>query len=83
MINWKVRIRNKTFWMTFIPAVLLLIQSVAAVFGYALDFEALSGKLSAVVEAVFVLLTILGIVNDPTTAGLADSDNAMTYHTPQ
>lgn len=83
MINWKVRIRNKTFWMTFIPAVLLLIQSVAAVFGYGLNFDALSDKLRAVVEAVFVLLTILGIVNDPTTAGLADSDNAMTYHTPK
>ncbi len=83
MINWKVRIRNKTFWMTFIPAVLLLIQSVAAVFGYGLNFDALSDKLSAVVEAVFVLLAILGIVNDPTTAGIADSDNAMTYHTPK
>ncbi len=83
MINWKVRIRNKTFWMTFIPAVLLLIQSVAAVFGYGLNFDALSDKLSAVAEAVFVLLAILGIVNDPTTAGIADSDNAMTYRTPK
>lgn len=83
MINWKVRIRNRTFWMTFIPAVLLLIRSVAAVFGYALDFDALSAQLSAVAEAVFVLLSILGVVNDPTTAGLADSENAMTYRTPK
>ncbi len=83
MINWKVRIRNKTFWMTFIPAVLLLVQSVAAVFGYTLDFEALSAQLRAVVEAVFVLLAILGVVNDPTTAGIADSENAMTYRTPK
>lgn len=83
MINWKVRIRNRTFWMTFIPAVLLLIQSVAAVFGYTLDFDALSGKLCAVVEAAFVLLAILGVVNDPTTAGIADSDNAMTYREPK
>jgi len=82
MINWKVRLRNKTFWMTFIPAVLLLIQS-AAVFGYALDFDALSGKLSAVVEAVFMLLAILGVVNDPTTAGIADSAGAMTYRKPK
>ncbi len=83
MINWKVRIRNKTFWITFIPAVLLLIQSVAAVFGHTLDFEALSAQLRAVVEAVFVLLAILGVVNDPTTAGIADSENAMTYHKPK
>ena len=37
-MNWKVRIKNKTFWLTVIPAVLLLIQVVAAVFGYTLDF---------------------------------------------
>ena len=39
-MNWKVRIKNKTFWLTVIPAVLLLIQVVAAVFGYTLDFGA-------------------------------------------
>ena len=37
-INWKVRIKNKEFWITLIPAVLLLIQVVAAVWGYELDF---------------------------------------------
>nr|DAQ38639.1 MAG TPA: holin [Caudoviricetes sp.] len=34
MINWVVRIKNKNFWLAFIPAVLLLVQTVAAVFGY-------------------------------------------------
>ena len=59
-MNWKVRIKNKTFWLTVIPAVLLLIQVVAAVFGYTLDFGDLGNKLLAVVNAVFALLTILG-----------------------
>ena len=36
-INWKVRLRNKTFWLSLIPAALLLVQVVAAVFGYTLD----------------------------------------------
>ena len=36
-INWKVRIKNKTFWVSIIPAVILLVQAVAAVFGYTLD----------------------------------------------
>ena len=71
MINWKVRIKNKMFWISIIPAILLLIQSVAAVFGYTFDFSVLNEKLLAVVEAVFVVLTILGIVVDPTTAVLA------------
>ena len=36
-INWKVRIKNKAFWLALIPAVLLLIQVIASVFGYTLD----------------------------------------------
>ena len=82
-MNWKVRIKNKTFWLTIIPAVLLLIQVVAAVFGYTLDFGDLGNKLLAVVNAVFALLAILGIVNDPTTAGVADSSQALTYQAPK
>ena len=82
-MNWKVRIKNKTFWLTVIPAVLLLIQVVAAVFGYTLDFGDLGNKLLAVVNAVFALLAILGIVNDPTTAGMTDSAQALTYQVPK
>ena len=82
-MNWKVRIKNKTFWLTVIPAVLLLIQVVAAVFGYTLDFGDLGNKLLAVVNAVFALLAILGVVNDPTTAGVADSEQAIGYKEPK
>lgn len=83
MINWKVRIKNKVFWLSIIPAILLLIQAVAAVFGYTLDFTDLAAKLVAVVEAAFVVLAILGIVADPTTAGMSDSRLAMTYEKPK
>lgn len=83
MINWKVRIKSKMFWLALIPAVLLLAQTIAAVFGYALDFEALQGRLLDVVNAVFLVLTILGIVVDPTTAGFSDSALAMTYAAPR
>ncbi len=81
-INWTVRIKHKAFWLAIVPAVLLLIQAVAAVFGYALDFADLQGKLLAVVEAIFVVLTILGIVVDPTTVGLSDSARALGYDEP-
>ena len=83
MINWRVRIRNKAFWAAIIPAVLVLIQVVAAVFGYTLDLGELGNKLIAVVNAVFVVLSILGVVNDPTTSGLSDSKQAMTYELPK
>ena len=83
MINWKVRIKNKNFWLAIIPAILLLIQAVAAIFGYTLDLSVISSKLLSVVETVFVVLAILGIVTDPTTAGIGDSTLALTYEIPK
>ena len=82
-INWKVRIKNKNFWLALIPAVLLLIQAVASVFGFNLDLSEFGEKLVAVVNALFLVLAILGIVTDPTTKGLSDSSLAMTYDEPK
>lgn len=81
-INWIVRIKNKQFWLSVIPAIALVVQAVAAVFGFTFDFSTLVGKLLAVVDAVFALLVILGIVVDPTTAGVSDSIRAMGYDEP-
>lgn len=83
MINWNVRLKNRAFWLSVIPAVLLLAQTVAAVFGYSLDFGELGNRLIAVVNAAFGVLVILGVVNDPTTAGIKDSDQARTYTRPK
>lgn len=83
MINWEVRIKNKNFWLTLIPAVLLLAQVVAAPFGYEWDFGILNEQLAAIINALFAVLSILGVVIDPTTAGLKDSKLANTYKTPK
>ena len=82
MINWKVRFANKTFCLSLIPAVLLLAQAVAKVFGYELDLSAYGENLLEVVNTLFAVLAILGIVTDPTTAGISDSKRAMTYKAP-
>jgi phi LC3 family holin len=82
-INWTVRLKNKNFWITLIPAVLLLAQVVLAVFGVVIDLGDIGNKLLAVVDAAFVVLAILGIVTDPTTAGVSDSTLAMTYTKPK
>lgn len=82
-INWTVRIKNKNFWLAVIPAVLLLIQAVAAVFGFTLDLGDIGNKLIAVVNAAFGVLVVLGVVNDPTTAGMSDSNRAMNYKKPE
>ena len=81
-VNWKVRIKNRQFWISVIPALALVVQAVAAVFGYQLDFSTLVGKVLAVVDAVFALLVILGIVVDPTTVGVGDSKRALGYDEP-
>ncbi|MXP77214.1 phage holin [Lachnospiraceae bacterium WCA-9-b2] len=83
MINWKVRVKNKVFWMSVIPAVLLLVQVVAATFGYMLDLGELGNNLLTVVNAAFGVLAILGIVADPTTEGVSDSQQALTYNEPK
>ena len=83
MLNWTVRFKNKTFWLSFIPAVLLLIQVVAALFGFELDLGDIGNRLIDVVNAVFAVLAILGIVTDPTSSGVTDSKQALTYHKPK
>ena len=82
MINLTVRARNKAFWLALIPAVLLLIQVCAVPFGYTWDFANLGQQLTAIVNAAFAVLSILGVVTDPTTKGFGDSERAMTYVQP-
>lgn len=82
-INWTVRIMNKTFWVTLIPALLLLVQVIAAAFGFTLNLGDMGNRLLDVVNALFAVLAILGIVTDPTTDGVSDSAQAMTYDKPK
>lgn len=83
LVNWKVRIRNKAFWLAIIPATLVLVQAVGAPFGFSWDFGILGDQLRRIVEAAFAVLAILGVVNDPTTEGWNDSRLAMTYEEPK
>ena len=82
-INWIVRMKNKVFWVAFIPAVLMLIKAVANVFGFSIELGNIERDLIAVVESVFGVLALVGIVADPTTKGIGDSENALTYETPK
>lgn len=82
-INFIARAKNKLFWMALIPAVFLLVQMVAAVFGLHLDLSELQGRILAAVDALFAVLVVLGVVADPTTEGLGDSAQAMTYTEPK
>lgn len=83
MINWKVRLKNKTFWLTAVPAVLLLASQVLKLFGVEWDYSGLADQLTAIAGTIFAILALLGVVNDPTTHGVGDSEQAMTYDKPK
>lgn len=83
MINWKVRFKNKRFVIAFIAGLLLLVKQVSVLFGFNLNTELFSTNINNVVDAVFLLLGLLGIVNDPTTKGFSDSEQALTYKEPK
>lgn len=82
-MNWKIRLQKKTFWLTIIPAVLLVAQIVSGWFDYNLAAELITSEASKFVNAVFVVLMILGVVTDPTTAGFKDSKQALNYKKPR
>lgn len=82
-INWKVRVLSVKFWLALVPAILLLLQAVAAPLGYKWDFANLGTQLTGIINAVFTVLSILGVVTDPTTAGVSDSAQALTYRKPK
>ncbi len=81
-LNWKVRIKNKLFWLALIPAVLILVETVCRLFGVSVETGDLKEQLLNLVNAVFAVLAVLGLVVDPTTEGLGDSDRSMSYDIP-
>lgn len=82
-INWLVRVKHKAFWVALIPTILLLAQQVCGMFGVELQIANLQDNLLSIIGTLFTLLAILGIVVDPTTDGVSDSDMAMTYNEPR
>lgn len=82
-INWKVRMKNKSFWLAVVPAALLLVQVLAVPFGYKFEIDVINKQLLDIVNAAFAFLSILGVVTDPTTQGVTDSKQAMKYDTPK
>lgn len=82
MINWRVRFKNKQFWISFIPAVLLLAEKFAALFGFPIDLGDMGNQILEIVEVVFFILAVLGVVTDPTTEGVGDSVRALGYTQP-
>lgn len=82
-INWKVRLKNKMFWLAMVPAFLLVAQIVAGWFGYELAADLIGAEAAKFINSVFAVLVLLGVVVDPTTDGVEDSAQALRYQEPK
>ena len=81
-INWNVRLKNKNFWLALVPALALLFQAFADIFGIKLEFGQTIDKVLVFINVLFAFLVLVAIVNDPTTIGLSDSTRALDYDEP-
>ena len=79
-INWKVRIKNPVFWLTMIPSVVAVVYTILGIFGVvpSISEDVVINSFTAIVT----VLTTLGVLVDPTTNGVSDSDRAMEYDEP-
>lgn len=82
-INWTVRLKNKNFWLALVPAIALLLQAAGDIFGLKLELGVTIDKILVFINVLFALLVLVGVVNDPTTAGLSDSQRALSYDEPK
>lgn len=73
-INWKLRFKNKATLLAIAGTLILLAQQLGL---------KLPDNIGDVVNTVLTLLVLLGVVNDPTTAGVGDSAEALTYTEPK
>lgn len=83
MINWKVRIKNKYFWLAIIPAVIYFLDTILSWFGISMPIDYLIGEAEKFIEALFWILIFLGIANDHTVTGLSDSKDALKRNKPK
>ncbi len=79
-INWKVRFKNKVWLGSFFSLVVGFIYSLLALFDV---FPAVTQNLVVqLLNQVLTFLGLIGVIVDPTTAGLEDSNRAMGYEEP-
>lgn len=81
MINWKVRFQNGAFLLTFIGAAISLIYTVLGIFDIVPSVT--QNNITDIAATVVQLFVMLGIVTDPTTSGVSDSEQALSYTVPK
>ena len=79
-LNWKVRFKNKVWLGSFLSLIVGFVYSMLALFDV---FPAVTQNLVVqLLNQVLTFLGLIGVIVDPTTAGLSDSERAMGYEVP-
>ena len=79
-MNWKVRFKNKVWLTSFIAAIVTFIYTILGMFDV---FPTITqNSVMNVVNAALMMLGLTGVIIDPTTAGIGDSERAMSYTEP-
>lgn len=79
-INWKVRFKNKVWLGSFIALIVSFVYTALDMLGVIPEFQ--QKNLMAIINQILDLLGLFGVIADPTTVGLSDSNRAMGYEEP-
>lgn len=79
-INWKVRFQNKVWLSSFIALTLSFIYNLLGMLG--IEPQITQAEAGQIASQVLMILGLLGVVVDPTTEGVEDSNRAMGYIKP-
>ena len=79
-INWKVRFKNKVWLTTFFSLIVGFIYNILAMFD--IFPKVTQNVVTQIIGEVLTFLGLIGVIVDPTTAGIQDSNRAMSYTEP-
>ena len=77
-INWKVRIRNKTFLVSMSALIISFLYELLSLFQVVTPIS--ENEILQIVYIIINILGVMGVIDDPTTKGLSDSERALTYY---
>lgn len=78
-LNWKARFKNKTFIISFVTLIVAFVYQMLGLFGIVPSIS--ESSIVNVMTIVINILATFGVLVDPTTNGVSDSDRALTYYT--
>ena len=73
-INWKIRLQRKSFWLALVSLTVLLTQQ--------LHITVFTENWADILNTILSIFVLIGVINDPTTSGLTDSERALSYEKP-